>query len=105
MNVGRRDFLTIGAGAFMLPAVAAISDAKDRTSRRKRLNAKASIEENLIKEYLQPTPLKLDVGAEKPFSALHFSDTHISMADPAELLSWTTKELNLYERRNNGVFG
>ena len=104
-NINRRGFLTVGAGAFMLPALAAISDATDRTSRRKRINFKASIEENLIKEYLQPTPLKLNVGAEKPFSALHFSDTHISMADPAELLSWTTKELNLYEARNNGVFG
>jgi hypothetical protein len=27
------------------------------------------------------------------------------MVDAAELLSWTTKELNLYEARNNGVFG
>ena len=62
----------------MLSAVAAISDATDRTSRRKRINFKASIEDNLINEYLQPTPLKLNVGADKPFSALHFSDTHIS---------------------------
>lgn len=105
MNIGRRGFLTVGAGAFLLPAMAAISDATDRTSRRKRLNVNESIEENLIKEYLQPTPIQLNVGADKPFSALHFSDTHISMVDPAELLSWTTKELNLYERRNNGVFG
>lgn len=27
------------------------------------------------------------------------------MADPAELLSWTSKELRLYEARNNGVHG
>lgn len=104
MNIGRRGFLLAGTGALMLPA-AAISDAKDRTSRRKRLDFNASIEDNLIKEYLQPTLLRLNVGAERPFSALHFSDTHVSMADPAELLTWTTKELNLYEARNNGVFG
>lgn len=104
-DMNRRVFLAVGAGAFMLPAVAAISDATDRTSRRKRINFKASIEDNLIKEYLQPSPLSLKVGAEKPFSALHFSDTHVSMVDAAELLSWTTKELNLYEARNNGVFG
>ena len=103
-NINRRAFLAVGAGAFALPATAAISDATDRTSRRKRINFKASLEENLIKEYLQPTKLSLAVGAEKPFSALHFSDTHICMLDPAELLTWTTKELNLYEARNNGIF-
>lgn len=63
MNIKRREFLMAGAGVFMLPAAAAISDATDRTSRRKRLNIKASVEENLIKEYLQPTTLKLEVGA------------------------------------------
>jgi hypothetical protein len=105
MNINRRAFLSVGAAAFALPAVAAISDATDRTSRRKRIDFKKSLEDNLIDEYLQPKKLTLDVGASKPFSALHFSDTHISMLDAAELLSWTARELSLYEARNNGVFG
>jgi hypothetical protein len=97
--------MVAGAGALALPAPAAISDAVDRIERRKRINVKASLEDNLINEYLQPKKVTLEVGADKPFSALHFSDTHISMLDAGELLTWTAKELRLYEVRNNGVFG
>ena len=42
-NINRRAFLAVGAGVFALPAIAAISDATDRTSRRKRINFKASL--------------------------------------------------------------
>ena len=105
MKVGRRTFMAMGAGALALSSKAAISDATDRAGRRKLINVKASLEDNLINEYLQPKSVTLDVGAKTPFSALHFSDTHVSMLDAGELLSWTAKELSLYEARNNGVFG
>ena len=105
MGIGRRKFMAIGAGALAFPAIAAISDATDRAGRRQRINIKASLEDNLINEYLQPKCITLEVGAKKPFSALHFSDTHLSLLDAGELLSWTAKELRLYEARNNGVFG
>ena len=41
MNVGRRTFMAMGAGALALSSKAAISDATDRTERRKRINVKA----------------------------------------------------------------
>ena len=73
--------------------------------RRKRINLKVSLEDNLITEFLQPKPLPLKVGAAKPFTALHFSDTHVSMMDAADILSGKVKELSLYEARNHGLFG
>ena len=71
MKVDRRTFMAMGAGALALSAKAAISDATDRAGRRRRINVKASLEDNLINEYLQPKRVTLDIGAKTPFSALH----------------------------------
>ena len=104
-NISRRGFLAVGAGALAVPTLAAISDPTQPIERRKRINLKASLEDNLINEFLQPKPLELKVGAAKPFTALHFSDTHVSMMDAADILSGKVKELSLYEARNHGLFG
>ena len=103
--LNRRGFLALGATGMFAPAFAAISDPTQPLERRKRINLKASLEDNLINEYLQPKPLSLKVGAAKPFTALHFSDTHVSMMDAADILSGKAKELSLYEARNHGLFG
>ena len=103
--LNRRGFLALGATGMFAPAFAAISDPTQPLERRKRINIKASLEDNLINEFLQPKPLALKVGAAKPFTALHFSDTHVSMMDAADILSGKVKELSLYEARNHGLFG
>ena len=107
--IDRRGFIAAGAGAFFAlscgRAPAAITDGKNPLDRRKRIDAKKPIEDNLINEYLQPKRISLNVGAAKPFSALHFSDTHVCMMDAADLLSGKSKELSLWEARNHGVFG
>ena len=103
--LNRRGFLALGATGMFAPAFAAISDPTQPLERRKRINLKASLEDNLINEFLQPKPLALKVGAAKPFTALHFSDTHVSMMDAADILSGKVKELSLYEARNHGLFG
>ena len=103
--LNRRGFLALGATGMFAPAFAAISDPTQPLERRKRINLKASLEDNLINEFLQPKPLTLKVGAAKPFTALHFSDTHVSMMDAADILSGKAKELSLYEARNHGLFG
>lgn len=102
--LNRRGFLAVGAGALVAPTLAAISDAKNPIERSKRIKVKEPLEDNLINEYLQPKAMSLSVGAKKPFSALHFSDTHVSMADAADILSGKAEELRLYEVRNHGVF-
>ena len=104
-GVGRRDFIALGAGGAFAAAFGAVSDPTRPLERMKSLDLKASTEDNLISRYLQPTQISLEVGAEKPFTALHFSDTHVSMMDPADLLSVGANELRLYEIRQNGVFG
>lgn len=104
-EINRRGFIALGAGSLIAPTFAAISDPTQPLERIKRLNLKASVEDNLIAEFLQPKPLALNVGADKPFSALHFSDTHVSMADAADILAGGARELRLYEARNHGVFG
>ena len=106
-DIGRRGFIAAGAGAFfaMPAALAALTDGTNPIERRARIKADEPLEDNLIREYLQPTPLKLSVGAEKPFTAIHFSDTHVCIMDAADILSGTSKELRLYEARNHGMFG
>ena len=104
-DLNRRGFLALGAMGMFAPAMAAISDATQPLERQKRLDLKAPLEDNLINQYLQPKQIKLSVGAKKPFAALHFSDTHVSMADAADILSYGAKDLRLYEARNNGIFG
>ena len=103
--LNRRGFLAVGAGALAVPTLAAISDPSQPIERRKRIKVNESLEDNLINEFLQPKPLALKVGAAKPFTALHFSDTHVSMMDAADILSGKAKELSLYEARNHGLFG
>ena len=102
--LNRRGFLAVGVGALVAPTLAAMSDAKNPIERSKRIKVKEPLEDNLINEYLQPKAMSLSVGAKKPFSALHFSDTHVSMADAADILSGKAEELRLYEVRNHGVF-
>ncbi|MBQ6330437.1 MAG: metallophosphoesterase [Kiritimatiellae bacterium] len=105
-EINRRHFLAAGAGVALLPAaVAASSSQDDRASMKERIDVNAPVEDNLIAQYLKPKKLSIAVGAAKPFMALHFSDSHISMADPADILWGTSKELRLYEARNNGSLG
>ena len=104
-EINRRGFLALGATGMFAPAFAAISDPLNPIERRKRIKVKESLEDNLINEYLQPKQIALKVGAAKPFTALHFSDTHVSMMDAADILSGKAKELSLYEARNHGLFG
>ena len=104
-DLNRRGFLALGATGMFAPALAAISDATQPLERQKRLDLKVSLEDNLIEQYLQPKQIRLSVGAKKPFTVLHFSDTHVSMADAADILSYGAKDLRLYEARNNGIFG
>ena len=105
-DMNRRGFIALGAtGMLAAGASAEISDATNPLERQKRLDLKAPLEDNLVNQYLQPKRISLSVGAKKPFRALHFSDTHICMADAADILSYGSKDLRLYEARNNGVFG
>ena len=102
-KINRRHFLAAGAGIALLPAaMAASSNQDDRSKMKDRIDVSAPVEDNLIAQYLKPKKLSIAVGAAKPFAALHFSDSHISMADAADILWGTSKELRLYEARNNG---
>ena len=108
IGINRRNFLTLGASAAVLPSVAALTDPGKPVTRRDRLDLSKSVEDNLISHYLQPVRISIAVGAQKPFSALHFSDAHVSMADAADILGFGARDLRLYEVRNNapgGVYG
>ena len=105
-KINRRHFLAAGTGVALLPAAgAAPPNQDDRSKMKDRIDVNAPVEDNLIAKYLKPKKLSIAVGAAKPFTALHFSDSHISMADAADILWGTSKELRLYEARNNGSLG
>ena len=105
-EISRRHFLAAGAGAALLPAaIAAQPGADDPEKMKERIDVNAPVADNLIGKYLKPRQITIAAGAEAPFAALHFSDSHISMADAADILWGTSKELRLYEARNNGASG
>ena len=47
--------------------------------------------------------LSLSVGASKPFTVLHVSDTHLTQATAAELLLASEKDRELHERRSKAL--
>ena len=74
MNIDRRSFIGLGlsafaGGAFGRAAFAALPEGYERPSD------------------FSPTSLEIDVGAKKPFRALHFSDTHLNFMSAAEQVS------------------
>ena len=99
-KIDRRGFLALGAGAAVMPA-AALTNPGMPLLRREALDLAKPVEDNLVAQYLKPVNVSVAVGAVKPFSALHISDAHVSMADAADILSFGSRDLRLYETRNN----
>jgi hypothetical protein len=93
MNIDRRHLLKLGFGAALMQAAspfAAMAEA---------LKAEKTFADKLIDKYLKVSKLTLKVGAKKPFSALHFSDTHIAMSDARDILGCEERSLKVYEDR------
>lgn len=107
METGRRGFLALGAGALAASAAGAGNGKApyDALMHFRKIDPKVSLGENLRNVYLKPSRISLEVGAERPFSALHFSDTHLCMADVADLLGFAPQDLKLFERRNYDQYG
>jgi len=100
-SVDRRNFIALGASAAVLPVASASVMESGPIARFESLDISKSVEDNLIGQYLMPVRVSVAVGAERPFSALHFSDAHVCMADAADMLSTGIRDLRLYEMRNN----
>ncbi len=90
-DISRRSFLGMG-GCALAAAVAKGAPAKPATP-------PMPVGDALIAKYLRPTKVSLAVGAAKPFTALHFSDTHVSQSDAADLLDGDERSLALYNAR------
>ena len=93
MNIDRRHLLKLGFG------VALMSSASPFTAMAETLKEEKSFTGKLIDKYLKVSKLTLKVGAKKPFSALHFSDTHIAMSDAMDILGCGERSLKVYEDR------
>ena len=79
-KMNRRDFLGLGAGFLSLPALGV---SMDMTGRMEPVSP--VVVQPWNKGVLRPTMLKLEVGATRPFRAVHISDTHINFTDIEEL--------------------
>ena len=90
----RRSLLKLAFGAVLAQTVKPLSvfagsvssDTKDFSS-------------YLTEKYLKVSRLTLKVGADKPFSALHFSDTHVSLSDARDIMEGNARSLVLFEAR------
>jgi predicted MPP superfamily phosphohydrolase len=79
-KMNRRDFLGLGAGFLSLPALGVSVDMTGRMAPVSQV-----VVQPWNKGVLRPTMLKLEVGATRPFRAVHISDTHINFTDIEEL--------------------
>ena len=79
-KMNRRDFLGLGAGFLSLPALGVSMDMTGRMA-----PVSPVVVQPWNKGVLRPTVLKLEVGATRPFRAVHISDTHINFTDIEEL--------------------
>ena len=77
MLQNRRTFLKMGAGLCMATALSNVSVAQNTTT----LSALSAQPGPLP---LNITQLRLSIGAQKPFQALHVSDSHLCLADERE---------------------
>ena len=93
MNIDRRHLLKLGFGAALMSSAAPFSAMAEALKEEKSFTGK------LIDKYLKVSKLTLKVGAKKPFSALHFSDTHIAMSDAMDILGCEERSLKVYEDR------
>ena len=99
-GIDRRSFLSLGGLAFAAATVAAKGES-DKKNRGGGIypEVQRPIADVLIEKYLKPTPITLNVGAEKPFTALHFSDTHVSQSDAQDFIDGDERALLLYNAR------
>ena len=93
MNIDRRHLLKLGFGAALMSSASPFSAMAEILKEEKSFTGK------LIDKYLKVSKLTLKVGAKKPFSALHFSDTHIAMSDAMDILACGERSLKVYEDR------
>ena len=93
MNLERRSLLKLGFASALMQAAAPFSVMAET------LKADKSYTDKLIDKYLKVSKLTLKVGASKPFSAVHFTDTHVSMSDAKDILTGNERSLRLYEAR------
>ena len=93
MNVERRNLLKLGFGAALMQAAAPFSAVAETLKSGNPYTSK------LIDKYLKVSKLTLKVGASKPFTAVHFTDTHVSMSDAKDILGGNERSLRLYEAR------
>ena len=81
MNQSRREFLGLGLGFACTQAFGGLVESMD--GRRAPLSH--CIVEPWNEGRLRVSSLTVDVGATKPFRAVHFSDTHINLSDIEEM--------------------
>ncbi|MDD4018845.1 MAG: metallophosphoesterase [Kiritimatiellae bacterium] len=92
-DLNRRGFIGWGAGMLLAHALPPLFAAPAVSAEAK------PIADLLIDRHLKVSSVSLAIGAEKPFKALHFSDTHLSLSDVHDLLAGEEKALALYEAR------
>ena len=94
-NFSRRDFIAGALAAGLLPVHA----AKDcQIWFAPELHGEEALAMPVMKDF-KPTQLEIHVGAAKPFSILHISDSHIAQMNTHDLAKADEVELKWYEGR------
>lgn len=103
-NMDRRSFLCLGAGALALPSIASSAGACADRMRKGEwtplVEGPMSAPTSPVLKKVKFTKIEIGVGAEKPFRAIHCSDSHVAYMTVNDLLSGNNNlELAMFSKR------
>ena len=103
-DIDRRSFLCLGAGALALPSIAYSAEScADRTCKGEwtpLVEGPMSAPTSPVLKKVRFTKIEIGVGAEKPFRAIHCSDSHVAYMTVNDLLSGNNDlELAMFNKR------
>ena len=94
----RRDFIGFGFGTLAAGVLSAYGEQGREIWYAREPQGEAALQMPIMKGF-HPTRLEIEVGARKPFSLLHISDSHLALMNARDLAKADETELRWYESR------
>ena len=104
VDISRRSFIAIGAGAFASAGVMPLFAAKDRQQWYEEQITGSALLDMPMMEGFKPTMLEIKVGATNPFEVLQISDSHLVTLGSDDIAKADKEDLAQFRRRLK-VFG
>ena len=99
MDMNRRSFIALGAGAFASTGILPLFAARDRQQWYEEEVVGDALLEMPMMEGFKPTTIEIKVGAKKPFEMLQISDSHLVTLGADDVAKADKDDLAHFRRR------